>query len=732
MSPSQPGDSAQRRLLAIVLGVALAGFGYTLCLRGIVMSDEGYLLQQSWDMAQGKVLYRDMDSFVAPGVWFLISGLFRVFDPSIFISRLAALACFVAVVLVCARIVERVASPRAALCSVAAFAAACVWSFPSWTWSFYSVYAVLFAMAALERLLAWREKGSGSDLVWVGVLLGLSITFKQNYGVLALLGAALAAFAIRLEAAGSLRAAFEGASAVAGRVALGMATVGLPVAGYFAYHGALPHLFQALVVHPFTSFLGQHDIAYLPPSQLFDLELWDGIGRLTYGAYGLTNGNLIYTWPSAAVRAVELLHVLLYWLPPAAFAAGAGLVLRSLRRGSFDGGLAAVLAFSSCLFIGVFPRADFNHLMNVYQPVIVAVVVVLARMVGLGAALGRGSRVLLVGLGGVLVAGYAGLALFWYVDLRALLSVELDLPRGGVFLSAEHKQMIDFEVGQIRANTRPGETVLTLPAMSMLNFLADRPVPGRYYNHYAVHIGHDGGESVVRGLEESSTRLVVADYYSFFSQVEGMREYAPRLARYLRSHFIPSGSVAIDEHLLLSRRPRPLPERELINVLEHCDVGVQDWRARGVVEHLLFDSLYHPHQVGPVPLRRQAETQCRVSVPEGAQLSFAVGYRQPTGTTRDTVLRAEIWIRPTEKLGAPYQQIYGETLNLARVGGWLSPPHAERRLDLSRWGGKEVWILFRTRYEGEARMNPLDLRGFAMLWQDPQLEYQPEDTAESR
>ena len=58
-------------------------------------------------------------------------------------------------------------------------------------------------------------------------------------------------------------------------------------------------------------------------------------------------------------------------------------------------------------------------------------VVVLARMVGLGAALGRGSRVLLVGLGGVLVAGYAGLALFWYVDLRALLSVELDLPRGG-------------------------------------------------------------------------------------------------------------------------------------------------------------------------------------------------------------------------------------------------------------------------------------------------------------
>jgi hypothetical protein len=476
----------------------------------------------------------------------------------------------------------------------------------------------------------------------------------------------------------------------------------------------------------------QHDIAYIPLSQLFETELWDGVARLTYGAYGLTHGNLIYTWPSAALRAVEFFHVLLYWLPPAAFAAGAGLVMRSLRRGSFDGGLAAVLAFSGCLFVGVFPRADFNHLMNVYQPVIVTVIVVLARMVGLGGALGRGLRVLLPGLGGVLAAGYAGLALFWYVDLRALLSVELDQPRGGVLLSAEHKQMIDFEVGQIRASTRPGEPVLTLPAMSMLNFLADRPVPDRYYNHYAVHIGHDGGESVVRGLEESRTRMVVADYYSFFSQVEGMREYAPRLSRYLRSHFVPSGSVAIDEHLLLHRRRRPLPESELINVLEHCDVGVHDWRARGVEAHLLFDSLYHPHQAGPLPLRRQAETQCRVSVPEGAKLSFAVGYRQPTGTTRDTVLRAEVWIRTAGKPGSPYQQIYAETLGLNRVAGWLSPPPVERRLDLSRWGGEEVWILFRTRYEGEARMNPLDLRGFAMLWQDPQLEYPPEASAERR
>ena len=121
MSPAEANDSTERRWAALALGAGVAGFGYLLCLRGIVLTDEGYLLLQSWDMAQGKVLYRDMDAFVAPGVWFLLSTLFRIFEPSVFVSRMAVLACYLATVAVSARIVERLAGPRFALGALAAF-----------------------------------------------------------------------------------------------------------------------------------------------------------------------------------------------------------------------------------------------------------------------------------------------------------------------------------------------------------------------------------------------------------------------------------------------------------------------------------------------------------------------------------------------------------------------------------------------------------------------------------
>lgn len=54
--------------LALVGCAAVAAFAYSVCRRAIVISDEGYLLSQVVDMLAGKVLYRDMDAFVSPGI----------------------------------------------------------------------------------------------------------------------------------------------------------------------------------------------------------------------------------------------------------------------------------------------------------------------------------------------------------------------------------------------------------------------------------------------------------------------------------------------------------------------------------------------------------------------------------------------------------------------------------------------------------------------------------------
>jgi hypothetical protein len=721
-APAPHGRAGRWRgaLAPSAAGVVALLVGLSLCRRGIILSDEGYLLLQSLDMARGKVLYRDMDSFVAPGVWFLLAGLFRLVEPSVLASRLLALGCWGATLGTLVRIVHGLAGTRAAWGAAAAFLAASVWAFPAWTWSFYSPWSVLFGLLATERLLAWRRDRRPRDLLLLGVALGLAVLFKQNYGVLAGAGCVIGVAAVCYESRASAGTSIRGAFAAPGPVALGMLLVAAPVLAYFAHHGALDDAFQALVVHPFGGFLGTHDIAYLAPSEIFTRERMAGVGRLTYGAYALSNTALRFDWPVPLVRAVEILHVLLYWIPPVLFATAAWLALAPVLRGlPSDGGVLVLLAVTGFLFLGVFPRADFNHLVNVYQPVLALGAVVAERVFGRGPGSPRLQRRAGIAAGGALLAAYAVVAGYWYVDLLRSLDSGLPLPRGGVLVSEAEQQMLGFEVAAIRAGTREGEPVLTLPGFAMLNFLAERPMPSRYYNLYAVHIAHDRGAGVVEGAEAGGVRLAVADYHDFFSERNRLRDYAPLLTEYLRRNFAPAFSVAIDEHLFLRRRPTPLPQRPALDAVADCDSGRSGWDRRSLQSHLLFDILYHHLDDAAHNATEDVSTLCRVAVPGPAELAFRVGYRQPTEVRPGSDLSAEIW---AHREGRPDELLYRESLPLVPVRGWNSPPAVERRVDLSRFAGETPIVVFRTRFRGEVRMNLLDFKGFAMVWQDPRIE----------
>ena len=710
-----------RRAVAAAAASALAVlFGWSLCRRGIVLSDEGYLLLQALDMAHGKVPYRDMDSFVAPGVWFLLAALFRLVEPSVLASRVVALACWCASLGAVVRIVGRLASPAAAWGAFAAFLVMSVWAFPAWTWSFYSPWSVLFGLLALERVLAWRSARRLRDLVWVGIALGLAIVFKQNYGALASLACALGIASALLESREPIGTSFRDGLSALGPLAIGVALVAVPTFLYFWHHDALGDAFQALVVHPFRGFLGTHDIAYLGPGEIFSRDRMSGIGRLTYGAYALSHTALRFDWTAALVRSVEILHVLLYWMPPLLFATAATLALGPVLRGRPpDGGLLAVLAFAGLVYLGVFPRADFNHLVNVYQPVVALGAVVAHRLLARGGGFGGVPRRALVSSGAALLGAYAVVAGYWSVDLLRSLDTAIPPPRGGVLVSQAEQQMLAFEVAAIRAATREGEPVLTVPGFAMLNFLAERPMPSRHYNLYAVHIAHDGGAGVVEGAEASGVKLAVADYYDFFSERNRLRDYAPALFDYLRRNFAPEFSVAIDEHLFLRRRPSPLPVRETLDALAECDAGGEKWDRRTLQQHLLFDILYHFLEVDSLGVSDDVSTLCRIALPGPAELRFRVGYRQPTEVRPGSELVAEIW---AHRQGRADELLYRESLALAPVPGWSSPPALERSVDLSRFAGEEVWLILRSRFGGEVRMNALDFKGFAMVWQDPRIE----------
>jgi hypothetical protein len=368
---------------------------------------------------------------------------------------------------------------------------------------------------------------------------------------------------------------------------------------------------------------------------------------------------------------------------------------------------------SGFVFLGVFPRADFNHLANVSQPLVIAGAVVVHHLVVLFPA-PRPPAVRVgawIGSALLIVCTYA--AGFWYVHLLGTMDTPVPQRRGGVLVAEPLAQVLGFNVDMIHKKTREGEALLTVPDLAMVNFLAERRMPSRYYNLYEHHISHDGGAGVVSGAEAHGVRLAVTRYNNFFSDRVGLREYAPDLAQYLRKQFDIEFTVAIDKYIFLARRETRLPERQTLSVLDHCDASGEDQLVR---EHLLFESLYHKFETELYSGR--VETACTVTVPEIAELAVSIGYRQPLRVRPGTSLTVEVNAH-TDRGSEP---LLSETLLLRRQKDWRSPAFPEYRIDLSRFANQEVVLSFRSVLRGEVTMNQLDMTGFAAVWQDARIE----------
>ena len=707
-------------------GLALAGcavvaaFAYSICRRAIVISDEGYLLSQVVDMLGGKVLYRDMDAFVSPGIWFLLAGLFKLVEPSVIASRILSGACYLATLFLSYRIVAGLSTRSWGWGAVGLLMVFTVWAFPAWTIVFYSPFAIFFALAALERLLAWRSLGTTSDLWIAGAMLGLSVAFKQNYGAFAIVGAVVSVAAFRFEKSERAARLVRGVFADGLHLAAGVAVVVLGVIAYFGYQGALPAMFDALVLHPFV-FMGHQDIAFPSLGTLFARELLVGVDAMTYGAHSFSQALNPFRFDNfigsllLGVSLLERMHVLLFWLPVLGLLVGGLCAFRPLApRGPFDGGLAAVLAMAAFVFLGVFPRADFNHMINVLQPAIVAGVVVVHRLVE--RRRGRWSLPARAGvaLGCALIAAYTFVAGSWFQNTLRMMNTRIVAPRGGVLVSSLEAQLIGFHLRAIRQRTADGDSILTVPALAMLNFLSERPMPGRYYNLYEHHIAHDGGAGVVEAAEAAEVKLVIADYRNFFSDRVGLREYAPKLASYLRTHFEPDIDVSGDRFSYMRRRAAPVREHSGTDLADSCNLAATEWTYS--LEHLLFESIYQARDMqNPGAVVR---TSCSFTVPERAGLAFSVGYRRPAAAAPRSVLTAEVWLRES----GVRTRLFSEVIPVKPSEGWATPPAKEHLVDLSAYQGRSVTVDFESRFVGRARMDRLDIGDFALVWHDPRLE----------
>ena len=713
-----------------VLAVARLAFWATaaalilaLCRRGLTLGDEGYLLSQAADILAGKVPYLDLDLFVTPGAWYLIAGLFSITGPSVIATRIAAAACLLATMVVTRRIVRSSGGPLWGDFAAGLIPIFAVWAWPAWSFSFYSPWAALAAMGSLACTLEWMRSRRSAWLVACGVTLGLTIAFKQNYGVFAAAGCATAMLLDEIAVVAPLVSSRREIARRFARSALftaaGGALVLLPLVAWLAHQGALGAAFDSLVLRPFHGFVDAHSIRYLRFGDLWRrTQIWDVAG-LVYLAVPVASTGLKFTWPAPALFLVEILHVALYWVPAFAFAGLGVHGLRRLRHGPSpaERALLATTVFAAAFFLGVFPRADFNHLINVYPPVLAMLAAAAAVHFGQGRWRTGTPRRIAAGLAAFTFLCFAGVAAVWMNDLRKIYWIPLDAPRAGVLVEPLTAEMINHEVELLRSMTEENEPVFALPGISMIPFLAERPMPTRYYNYYSVHIGHDSGLEAAREIERSGARVILAEYKNFFSDPAGMLTYGSELVSYLNSTFRQDLTLAVQSHMLLVRRDEPLDDVPFRGLWMSCELGPVS-TGRYVREHLLFRSLYHSFR-GAWGTRNERLTACRILVPGAARLRLALELRQPALAVEPASVRAQAWLLAD---GGRPRRLLEHQWSLASESAFSRNTRQEFLIDLTRWEGEVVTVLLRTLVDGDIPSGATDLDGLSVMWNDARIE----------
>ena len=491
--------------------------------------DEGHVLLFADLIAKGGDLYRDATLYPLPGAFYLLAQFFDAFGASIRVSRwivTVEFAVFAVFVFVWMR---RAAGSLGAWAAVALLLGYRIWAFPHWQVYSYTTTCLLAIVAAVLCQLRWFDRRAPGWLVASGLLFGLAVYCKQDYGAAALLVLVFAlAVDARRQGTSFVRAAavFVGAGAAVG------ACVGL----YFFVQGILPDLLQQTVFNHVRG-IGAFEYSTYPsrfPLFAQDAEIRSQAGVFAYFPGIVTTVDLESLRQNALFTDTFLYDVLLklfYW-GPYAFAAFALLRLAVAER-PIEEVLLAGFTVAFVLLLTFNRPQDFLHVAVLVWPMLCLVVVYLRSLFAYRRALAWGFVTLLA------VSSLPGIAYTarGYALLREQNSALVEGERAGIRARPSEARMLGEVTAFMRENTAPDETVAVLPYFPIAHFLADRVGPDRSaYIVWPFPEFADRDRRIIRSMESKGTDVVVYNFTQFRT-FPRMREFAPALFGHLVDHF---------------------------------------------------------------------------------------------------------------------------------------------------------------------------------------------------
>lgn len=519
-------------LITIACGLICYGLFYN---RGLGLSVIGYSIAPAERVLQGEVPYRDFLFNYTPGILWVNAALMKAFGVTLMATRIGLLAFKMITLIILFSVARRITGRWTALVPVGLTLA---WLGHQQIFNVYpDQYLVLFALASLSCMLSYDSTGRGRWLLICGVAIGVVFVFKYNVGVLLCGSGALAIVARELSMSRRLSKAVNDL----GLYLLGFSVVAAALAGYLIYNNALRAMISHFLHHA-AEYSETRSVMLPPAGVVLPAALASlaaiGLGMLLLRAAGrffgvyiamvLAIGTVILVARVRAASLGESAIASVAYFPPLVFAVALGVAIWQLkneeRKANWwreNGGIAITGLFALAVYLEVFPRADFHHLVRVLPPVFLFFFGLLVRCLpsltdGLRGRVPSPNRVAVLTVSTPLIfLLLAGVQDTWVPEfdsgLRFRDSRTLKIDRGlGIFVEQKQAELTEGLVQLIQDNSAEDDYIFSFAQRgSALYFLAARRNPTRFLWWRSVGISAEEREGVMAMIADRRAKLIV-------------------------------------------------------------------------------------------------------------------------------------------------------------------------------------------------------------------------------
>jgi 4-amino-4-deoxy-L-arabinose transferase-like glycosyltransferase len=520
-------------LLTVLTGSICYGLFFN---RGLGLSVIGYSIAPAERVLQGEVPYRDFLFNYTPGILWINALLMKAFGPTLMTTRIGLFAFKLSALIVLFFVGERLTNRWVALIPVGLTLA---WLGYGQVFNVYpDQYLIPFALIGLICLLRYDQTGLYSSLVWCGLATGVVFLFKYNVGILLLCAGTLSVIIREFVLTRRIKASLRAASFFIGSFAavcfvfviyLTMTSSLGAMVSHFFHHAAEYSETRSVSLPPPVTVIPAAMIL-IPVLALGFLVLF--ISRRGIALYFLALLVIGFPMLLRAQRGDvenDAFLASVAYLPPLLFFSTLILTIWQVMRNRKEldswwernGSLVITGLFALAVYLEVFPRTDYYHLVRVLPPVFLFLVVLLYRTL----------PKLFEKLDGFNLTSAMAAWLLFSIPVAFLIAIgvnntwapefesgthfrdnrELKIERGQRILVEEKQaELTEGLVQLIQANSSPDDYIFSFAQRgSALYFLANRKNPTRFLWWRSVGISDDERDAVMAMISNRRAKLII-------------------------------------------------------------------------------------------------------------------------------------------------------------------------------------------------------------------------------